>query len=384
MDMLLRKADLWPDEVETITRFGEPMRTQSCLGGTFGLALGVIFVCLVVLNCLRMDPNYSVRREIALRVGIPKEAFNQSTLNETNTEHLFEAHVAIASLGHHGPCVANGTQCALVPTVTTGDPTSTICTLFGDGTCMINMTMGLQLLGNSVITVSAKGQTMMYNSGWWWEIHINNTVFSDHLLPDGTAVFHGDLSTASTVTMTFLKYAKNDKLVWHQWSLDRLGQTRVGSHATGADFYDEADRLEFSLSTVMSPYHEVTEDSLKETPFAVLMALMGALSGAMGGVGALKRFLLKGLSLLSKARAQCRGKRPATFPGGPGAAAQQLELEEGSAARRHIRHDGTTVDPASLIPTPAMTAPLGGLPGGISASRASQVQVSANPLRIAL
>ncbi|KAJ4456309.1 hypothetical protein PAPYR_8489 [Paratrimastix pyriformis] len=347
----LRLADVWPGFVARVDELGLPLRTRSPIGGLLGLFMVVIVVGLVGLNLLRVFDRYNVLRETTLLEGIPEDAFRGP-----GGAGGLDAFVAIASLGHHGPCLANGTAdvCdpGIAPTLTTGDPSRISCALRPDGACQINMTIGIQLLANSVITVAAKG-SMLYNSGWWWEIAINETMYRHLLTPPGEeAVFHGSVGTAATATMTFLKYTKNNATRWQHWALTALGQPRRGSAVGAADFYSEADKLELALSVVMSPYHQLTRDMAKESPFVVLMSLMGALSGvascycvsacpmpdsgAFGGVGVAKKAADTGLELLAALR-QAHNKRKSrrSAAGGPGVAlVRGLELSARSPTGR--------------------------------------------------
>ncbi|KAJ4456310.1 hypothetical protein PAPYR_8490 [Paratrimastix pyriformis] len=293
---LLRLADIWPGFLPRVDELGVPLRTRSPIGGLLGLGMVLIVAALVGIDVLRVLSRYDVRRDITLREGIPPEAFlGPPPVGLT-------AHVSIASLGHHGPCLANGTAdvCdpGMRPTLDTGSPSVLTCSLRPDGACMMNMTMGIRILGQSVITVDVTGTDMLYNSGWWWEIAINQTDSRQLLLPpEGGMVFHGSVGTAATATMTFLKYTKNNATRWQHWALTADEHPRLGSAATADDFYHEEDRLLFTLAVTMSPYHELTADTEKESPVVVLMDLMGALSGAFGGMGVLKHALEAALDL---------------------------------------------------------------------------------------
>ncbi|KAJ4458429.1 hypothetical protein PAPYR_5817 [Paratrimastix pyriformis] len=238
------------------------------------------------------------------------------------------AHISIVSLAHHGPCLLsdNSESChpSVKPSLDTGGFDSVTCGHLPDGSCQLNMSLAIQLLGGSTITVDVKpvdGQ-MVYNGGWWWQIDIagienettviSNVTYRNQLLPPtDTAVFHGPLGTASTVSMTFTRQQGPPILV-----------PEKGDSAEQASFYDrpQSNALIFDLKTSLSNYMDLTQDTMKKELFDVIQALMGSLSGALGGLGLAKSLLQKGLAILARASCKRKGGRRSsdTSPGGPG------------------------------------------------------------------
>ncbi|KAJ4457973.1 hypothetical protein PAPYR_6366 [Paratrimastix pyriformis] len=310
--------DLWPSLVDQLDALGTPLRVPSIIGGLFGLSAVVTLGCFLALNILPALNAYNVKRDRMLIATIPGEAF------ASNGSAIY-AQVVVASLAHHGPCVKAGTaDCddALVPTLNTGNFKCVSCELVGGegGSCMVNMTLDVKLLGNSNIqikldaTLHEHQEELLYNSGWWWEIVINQTTIARQLIQpnDATEVFHGRIGTTATLAMTFSTYIKYDitQPAHSHWTLDKEGE-QLGTTANDTTFYHE-NTLSFSLGTNMGPFHDSVVDSKKQEFMTVFSATIGALVGVFNGLGAAKRIAESAFAFLLSTKCCKRRRKSAT------------------------------------------------------------------------
>ncbi|KAJ4452506.1 hypothetical protein PAPYR_13315 [Paratrimastix pyriformis] len=200
----LHRIDLWPAFVGRVEQFGLPIRNSSALGGIVTLCFFVVVIGFLARNILDVIPQFNTKREWSLVEGLPAAAQGLA------------ASVSIVSLAHHGPC-------DIEPTLSTGSFNQVTFTQLPDGSCQMNMSLGVQLLADATITVNVSSATeQVYNGGWWWEIHvdgidnIHNVTFQNRTLPPSDdTVFRGSTSTALKLAMTFTNYTLSYDQ-WHQ------------------------------------------------------------------------------------------------------------------------------------------------------------------------